>query len=94
MEAPKCQQIPSCGKRHYGKCGASIDTAPESPARPKGPKKKSKPLIVDARDPDLALSERVEVLETIVAELCRFRKNRSEYMKVYMRDKREKERGG
>ena len=94
MEAPKCQQIPSCGKRHYGDCGASIDTAPESPARPKGPKKKSTEKSGQFDASTRELLERVEVLETIVTELCRSKKIRSEYMKVYMRDKREKERGG
>lgn len=108
MEAPKCQKIPSCGKRHYGDCGsAATGERPDGSSRKARPKKKSKLVERLAAAPKpadqaqehaeitahvLPLAERVEVLETIVYELLSGKRRRSEYMKQYMRDKRAEEK--
>lgn len=54
MDAPKCQNFPSCGKRHYGPCGSGATGARPgatqararatkgASATTSGPKKKSK----------------------------------------------------
>ena len=43
MDAPKCQNFPSCGKRHFGPCGSGATGARPgaAQARSSGPKKKS-----------------------------------------------------
>jgi len=35
MDAPKCQNFPSCGKRHYGECGVKQEPRPKRAARKK-----------------------------------------------------------
>lgn len=81
MDAPKC---PLCEKRHYGLCADAV-----VPSEPKARKAAKKPArVIDARSDFMKLEERVEVLERIVAELCGFRKKRSEYMREYMARKR------
>ncbi len=91
MEAPECQNFPSCGKRHFGECGTTQGKA----ARPK---KKSKLDTVPVRPelravpPESDLMGRVVILEAMVMELLEARKKRSIYMKNYMREYRE--RGG
>ena len=89
MEAPKCQAIPSCGKRHYGECGTSQEPRARKPAKSVGPKKKSKasPVLPDgSAQADGELLARIESLESRVLEL----ENRKKYMREYQRGRRAK----
>ena len=45
MDAPMCQNFPSCGKRHYGECGGEQTSRAKQPAG----KEKSKPKLASAK---------------------------------------------
>lgn len=94
MDAPKCRNIPSCGKRHWGDCAGSGNEsrAEREPAQEHVETEARIP--VDLRSPtELNLEERVESLEQIVDELLAGKRKRSEYMKQYMRDRRARDGG-
>ncbi len=89
MEAPKCQKIPGCGKRHYGDCAESGNAAKTErvPAKSENAPRVMRPAA------QLPLQDRVEALEQIVDELLAGKRKRSEYMKQYMRDRRARDGG-
>jgi len=89
MDAPKCRNIPSCGKRHYGECATSRSASKTErvPA-----KSENAPRVMRPAD-QLPLQDRVTALEQIVDELLAGKRKRSEYMKQYMRDRRAREGG-
>ncbi len=80
MEAPKCQRIPSCGKRHFGACG-TVHEPKQGTAKIKGKSRRA-----DAGDKELLA--RIESLESRVLEL----ESRKKYMREYQRDRRSKGR--
>lgn len=104
MDAPKCQNFPSCGKSHYGPCGSgatgarsgkaqarSAEGPDRSAKRPVRAKKKSsaeKRAVVPE-----SLEARVEALEFLVDELLAGKRKRSAYMREYQRARRAKEKG-
>lgn len=93
MDAPKCQKIPGCGKRHFGECAESGN---ESRAAGEPAQEENAPRVyhspespIDLRSStELELEERVTQLEQIVDELLAGKRKRSAYMKAYMRDRR------
>lgn len=99
MDAPLCKL---CEKRHYGTCDNPRVPADTSQRKGKSarPKKKSskapglphgKERLYPASPPDIM--DRVAALEQIVDELLAGKKKRSEYMKIYMRDRRARDAG-
>ena len=106
MEAPECQNFSSCGNRHYGACAPGKKSKREKPEQPVDYEKRMeaapKPADQAQEHADLrayvdpravGLDGRVEVLEKIVAELCGFKKKRSEYMREYMKRYRSEGKG-
>jgi len=100
MEAPKCRNIPSCGKRHYGECSATSGNAAAAEREPALDEPRGKIKLPAPRIPVgsgglviAELAERVEMLEQIVDELLAGKRKRSEYMKQYMRDRRARDGG-
>lgn len=95
MEAPKCK---ICEKRHYGLCHGIVAPVGDEPAtvdaaRGVVRKHHERPAKVRSRvlsEMKPLLEERLEALEQIVDELLAGKRKRSEYMKVYMRDRRSK----
>lgn len=85
MDAPLCQKIPGCGKRHFGDCGTVQEAAKPKDARPK---KKSKAATAESKlvtqDWLAELLARIESLEARVLEL----ESRKKYMREYQRDRR------
>ena len=71
MDAPLCQKIPSCGKRHYGSCASasSQPRCPESSARPKRSKKKSTPIENIIESAELSRSPPITAFDRVEAEL-------------------------
>ena len=96
MDAPKCRNIPSCGKRHWGECSATSGNAAQAEREPALEKPHGKISLPAPRDmPAMiwSLTERLECLEQIVDELLAGKRKRSEYMKQYMRDRRARDGG-
>jgi len=94
MEAPRCRL---CGNRHYGTCANPRTPAADSKKARRGKKKPAReenaPRIMRPAD-QLPLEDRITALEQIVDELLAGRRKRSEYMKVYMRDRRARHETG
>jgi len=92
MDAPKCQKIPSCGKRHYGECGTDQAPRPSKAARRKQPARPEKKSAEEARLVGTGeLLARIESLEARVLEL----ESRKKYMRDYQARRRaEKKSGG
>ena len=102
MDAPKCQNFPSCGKNHYGPCGDIRGTTmPKAarhsePARPKSQKKSKS--VDEASLQKFALSggnaAGLELLEELIARIESLEdrveelEGRKKYMRDYMRDRR------
>ena len=107
MEAPTCQKIPSCGKRHFGECGTT--QAPRK-ARPGSPKKKSAAVAGGKKSKPahprpvqkFALSggnaAGLELVEELLARVESLESRvgeleaRKKYMREYQRDRRLKEK--
>lgn len=92
MDAPKCRNIPSCGKRHYGDCAESGNAA-QTEAEPAQEHVETEARLAPRLVSQLQLMERLEALEQIVDELLAGKRKRSEYMKRYMRDRRARDGG-
>jgi hypothetical protein len=90
MDAPMCQKIPGCGKRHWGECSATSGNESQSKREPA--QEENAPRVMRPAD-QLPLQDRVTALEQIVDELLAGKRKRSEYMKQYMRDRRARDGG-
>ncbi len=94
MEAPKCRNFPSCGKRHYGDCGSGASgERPDGSSRKKSAAKKKsqeKKLLGRAKaapTPEIKVDEllaRLESLESRVEKL----ETRKRYQRELMRKRR------
>ena len=106
MESPKCQKIPSCGKRHYGDCDVKQEPRARKPGKSVGPKKKSKARGgedsgVASRSTDgwpgsgiskPVFDEIMARLESLESRVGEL-ESRKKYMREYQRARRAEEKG-
>ncbi len=109
MDAPKCQKIPSCGKRHWGEC-ASAATQEARPKKAKKPDlaaygsrlenaaKLEQPAdyVMDARTPEMKREANIQELLARVESLesrVKELETRKRYMRDYMARKRAEGKG-
>lgn len=88
MDAPHCQKIPPCGRRHYGACAPGAKAEPARDTHPAGPEKKFVAVAGVGSSGD-----RISSLEVIVEELVERvdrMDRRREYQKNLMRERRSK----
>jgi len=110
MDPPKCQRIPSCGKKHYGPCATRAKAEPAEKARPKKKLKADnsniaevvdqgihEALTVDARTPDMkrqALDDEFMARIESLEDRLAVLEKRKKYNRDYMRERRALESEG